>query len=233
MSLHAVPTENGRRKRFAHILSRHHVLFADELSPRLGKNRWMLRKKHSMYAVAVAMGCLLGCSDDSKGSSKSPGGLDGGLFGTGNCESKLPFGGDVCQSLKDGDFTQFNVSVASTMVLGGFGGSDQPNTQCVYNVKDATDNTAQPGVSFASPCTWDSFQKQESKSADDMYMTVGGLGDAAFSFFSFGDLVIFVKYKGYVVIVSQGGFTPHDANGMPIDEATVMTKLAQTVLGRL
>lgn len=188
--------------------------------------------KRLFTPVVLAASLLIAaCSSDG---SADAGGSTGGTGGTsgGACVASLPFGGDICQSLVASDFAVYDYALDKTELLAGDNG--QKDTQCLYDVSDqrGAGGTAQPAVSYGSECDWDVTQQSEENSTDE-YETLSGLGDAAFSFYAFGSLVIFVKYKGYIIEVSQGGYHPEDASFTPVDSAEVMTSLTEAVLGRL
>ncbi len=192
-----------------------------------------IRSKRALGFSALAwllLFSLAGCSSSSNGGGGGgSGGGDGAIDGAGNCEAPVPFGGDPCKSLQASDFSPFNYTLDSTKLMNGFGGPDQTNTQCLYNISDITNgDQAQPGVGYGSECDWEGTQQVESKATSDQYKVLSGIGDAAFEFWSFGSLVIFVKDKGYVVIVSAGEFSPY-----PAGEEKATNDLLNDVLARL
>ena len=183
-------------------------------------------------ALAVALaGCGSAAGPTSPGgnATAAPGATEAGggsappvLFSLATV--KLPFGGDVCQSLMAADFASLpglptGWTLTKTELIGGIGG---PNTTCLYDLKSKAGGGAQPGVGYENVDGWDLDKQVASKDAS--YKAVAGVGDDAYLVNALGQNVLYIKAKGYrIVITGVGAFN---------DPATLKV-LAGAVLGRI
>ena len=139
---------------------------------------------------------------------------------------KLPFGGDVCQSLTAADFpTEIagtsGWTLTKTEVGYGIGGA---KTACFYDLTSGNGSTSQPGVAYESVDNWDSFKQIAVKSTDQPYQAVSGVGEDAYLVNAFGQNVLYVKANGYLIVIS--GVDPY--NDLP-----TLKSFASAILGRI
>src|ERR1035437_2009080 len=85
---------------------------------------------------------------------------------------KLPFGGDVCQSLTAADFPSSIAGTSGwtlTKTEGGANMGGDAKTDCVYDLTSGDGSTSQPGVAYESVDNWDSLKQIAVKSTDNPY----------------------------------------------------------------
>jgi len=139
---------------------------------------------------------------------------------------KLPFGGDVCQSLTAADFPSSIAgtsgwTLTKTEVHDGMAGA---KTTCVYDLTADNGNTSQPGVGYESVDNWDSLKQIAVKSTDNPYQAVSGVGDDAYLVNVFGQNVLYVKAKGYRIVISGVD---------PFNDLPTLKSFASAILGRI
>jgi hypothetical protein len=159
--------------------------------------------------------------------SAAPSGLTNGLDSFGLLPAATPLvpGGDACSVLGAGDFAQFGLTFTSTdHILNNV-------ATCEFVLTDATNgNTARPVLEFTTPDDFDFTQQSESRSSEDEFQTISGIGDSAYAFYSFGDIQLFVKAKGYTFYVGTGGLGNGVGSG---DELPDAQAIAQEVVAKL
>ena len=139
---------------------------------------------------------------------------------------KLPFGGDVCKSLTAADFPRSIAgtsgwTLTKTEVQDGMAGA---KTTCVYDLTADNGNTSQPGVGYESVDTWDSLKQIAVKSTDNPYQAVSGVGEDAYLVNEFGQNVLYVKAKGYRIVISGVD---------PFNDLPTLKSFASAILGRI
>lgn len=140
--------------------------------------------------------------------------------------AKLPFGGDVCQSLTAADFPSSIAGTSGwkltkTEVLDGMAGA---KTTCVYDLTADNGNTSQPGVAYESVGSWDSLKQIAVKSTDNPYQAVSGVGEDAYLVNVFGQNVLYVKANGYRIVISGVD---------PFNDLPTLKSFASAILGRI
>jgi len=139
---------------------------------------------------------------------------------------KLPFGGDVCKSLTAADFPSqiartSGWTLTKTEVKDGMAGA---KTTCVYDLTADNGNTSQPGVGYESVDTWDSLKQIAVKSTDNPYQAVSGVGEDAYLVNEFGQNVLYVKAKGYRIVISGVD---------PFNDLPTLKSFASAILSRI
>ena len=140
--------------------------------------------------------------------------------------AKLPFGGDVCQSLTAADFPSSIAgtsgwTLTKTEVQDGMAGA---KTTCVYDLTADNGNTSQPGVAYESVDNWDSLKQIAVKSTDNPYQVASGVGEDAYLVNVFGQNVLYVKAKGYRIVISGVD---------PFNDLPTLKSFASAILGRI
>ena len=140
---------------------------------------------------------------------------------------KLPFGGDVCQSLTAADFPSSIAgtsgwTLTKTEVGANMGGDAK--TACVYDLTSGDGSTSQPGVGYESVDIWDSLKQIAVKSTDNPYQAVSGVGEDAYLVNEFGQNVLYVKAKGYRIVISGVD---------PFNDLPTLKSFASAILGRI
>ena len=139
---------------------------------------------------------------------------------------KLPFGGDVCQSLTAADFPSqiadtSGWTLTKSEVGDGIGGA---KTACFYDLTSGDGSTSQPGVAYESVDNWDSFKQIAVKSTDNPYQAVSGVGEDAYLINAFGQNVLYVKANGYLIVISGVD---------PFNDLPTLKSFASAILGRI
>jgi len=140
---------------------------------------------------------------------------------------KLPFGGDVCQSLTAADFPSSIAgtsgwTLTKTEVGANMGGDAK--TACLYDLTSGDGSTSQPGVGYESVDNWDSFKQIAVKSTDQPYQAVSGVGEDAYLVNAFGQNVLYVKANGYLIVISGVD---------PFNDLPTLKSFASAILGRI
>ncbi|HZM55087.1 MAG TPA: hypothetical protein VFC03_08700 [Acidimicrobiales bacterium] len=140
---------------------------------------------------------------------------------------KLPFGGDVCQSLTAADFPgdiagTSGWTLTKTEVGANMGGDAK--TACFYDLTSGDGSTSQPGVAYESVDIWDSLKQIAVKSTDNPYQAVSGVGEDAYLVNAFGQNVLYVKAKGYRIVISGVD---------PFNDLPTLKLFAGAILGRI
>jgi hypothetical protein len=151
------------------------------------------------------------------------------ILNLGAAAVKLPFGGDVCKSLTAADFPSSIArtsgwTLTKTEVKDGMDGA---KTTCVYDLTSSENGAeSQPGVAYESVDNWDSSKQIAVNwpSPDNTYQAVSGVGEDAYLDNELGQNVLYVKAKGYKIVIS--GVDPFN------DLATLKT-FAGAILGRI
>ena len=139
---------------------------------------------------------------------------------------KLPFAGDVCQSLAATDFPgdiagTSGWTLTKTEVIDGMAGA---KTACRYDLTSGNGSTSQPGVGYESVDNWDSAKQIAVKSTDNPYQAVSGVGEDAYLVNVFGQNVLYVKAKGYRIVISGVD---------PFNDLPTLKSFASAILGRI
>jgi hypothetical protein len=139
---------------------------------------------------------------------------------------KLPFAGDVCQSLAATDFPgdiagTSGWTLTKTEVIDGMAGA---KTVCRYDLTSGNGSTSQPGVGYESVDNWDSAKQIAVKSTDNPYQAVSGVGEDAYLVNVFGQNVLYVKAKGYEIVISGVD---------PFNDLPTLKSFASAILGRI
>jgi len=139
---------------------------------------------------------------------------------------KLPFGGDVCQSLTAADFPSLIAdtsgwTLTKSEVVDGMAGA---KTTCRYDLTSGNGSTSQPGVGYESVDNWDSAKQIAVKSTDNPYQAVSGVGEDAYLLNVFGQNVLYVKANGYLIVISGVD---------PFNDLPTLKSFASAILGRI
>ena len=184
-------------------------------------------RRAALFVVSAAFVAACG-----GGGGNAGGGAGGGaspsapIVNLGAPAMKLPFGGDVCKSLTAADFPSqiagtSGWALTKTQVQDGMAGA---KTTCVYDLTADNGNTSQPGVGYESVDNWDSLKQIAVKSTDNPYQAVSGVGEDAYLVNVFGQNVLYVKAKGYRIVISGVD---------PFNDLPTLKSFASAILGRI
>ena len=150
------------------------------------------------------------------------------ILNAGAAAVKLPFGGDVCKSLTAADFPSqiahtSGWTLTKTEVKDGMDGA---KTTCVYDLTADNGNESHPGVAYESVDNWDSSKQIAVNwpSPDNTYQAVSGVGEDAYLDNELGQNVLYVKAKGYKIVISGVD---------PFNDLPTLKSFASAILGRI
>ena len=174
----------------------------------------------AFVAACGGGGGTAGGAGDASASPSAP------ILNLGAQTVKLPFAGDVCQSLAATDFPgdiagTSGWTLTKTEVIDGMAGA---KTVCRYDLTSGNGSTSQPGVGYESVDNWDSAKQIAVKSTDNPYQAVPGVGEDAYLVNVFGQNVLYVKAKGYSIVISGVD---------PFNDLPTLKSFASAILGRI
>jgi hypothetical protein len=184
-------------------------------------------RRSALFMVSVAFVAACGGGGGNAGGGGGGASPSAPILNLGAPAAKLPFGGDVCQSLIAADFPgdiagTSGWTLTKTEVGANMGGDAK--TACVYDLTSGNGSTSQPGVGYESVDNWDSLKQIAVKSTDNPYQAVSGVGEDAYLINAFGQNVLYVKAKGYRIVISGVD---------PFNDLPTLKTFATAILGRI